>query len=125
MGIITNVNVDRIKSRAKGMGITMTFLCNLIDKYPTFLACVRNGTDRIDKDELEVIAAKINTTVEYLTGQTDNPELPEPPTANASDKNVLRLAGRDGTYQERILSDEQMEILRKLVDQLPEAPDDL
>ena len=125
MDTIANVNVDRIKERAKSMGITMTFLCKTIGKYPTFLACVRNGTDRIDEDELAVIAGKINTTVAYLTGQTDDPEKPNAVPEGTSDKNILRLAGRDGTYQERILSDEQMEILRKLVAQLPEAPEDL
>ena len=79
----------------------------------------------IDEDELAVIAGKINTTVAYLTGQTDDPEPPKAGGESVPSKNILRLAGRDGTYQERILSDEQMDILRKLVAQLPEAPEDL
>lgn len=42
-----------------------------------------------------------------------------------SDKNVLRLAGRDGEYVERVISDEQLKMLRALIDQLPRAPEDL
>lgn len=70
---LTNVNVDRIKDIAKRRGMTMTHLCSLIGKYPTFLACVRNGTDRIDRDSLSIIALVLNTTVAYLTNETDDP----------------------------------------------------
>lgn len=70
---MTNVNVDRIKEIAKSKGMTMTHLCSLIGKYPTFLSCVRNGTDRIDRDNLSIIALVLNTTVAYLTNETDDP----------------------------------------------------
>lgn len=85
MGNVANVDVDRIKMRARSMGIKMEYLNAAISKYRGFLSCVRNGTDRIDDEELQTIAAKLNTTVEYLTGQTDDPE---PPKA-ASDEQPL------------------------------------
>ena len=77
MGIVRNVDVDRIKARAKSQGITMSFLSAEIGKYRNFLSAVRLGTDRIDEDELAVIAEKIHTTTAYLTGQTDDPEIPQ------------------------------------------------
>ena len=55
----------------------MAYLSRCIGKYINFLSCVRNGTDRIDEDELAVIAEKIHTTTAYLTGQTDDPEIPQ------------------------------------------------
>lgn len=73
---VKNVNIDRIKEVAKSHGITMTFLCNSIGKYRTFLAAVRLGKDHIDINELSIIADKLNTTVEYLTDQTDDPAKP-------------------------------------------------
>lgn len=76
MGILYNVDVDRIKNLAKSQGITMTFLAQSIGKYRSFLSAVRLGTDRIDDDELLVIADKLHTTTDYLTGQTDDPEIP-------------------------------------------------
>jgi len=124
LGNMNNVNVDRIKELAKSKGITMKFLCECIGKYRGFLSCVRNGTDRIDSDELAVIANKINTTVAYLTGQTDDPEIPKEPEALPG-KNSLHLIGRDGQKIERQLTDEQMQMLRALISQLPEAPDDI
>lgn len=103
----------------------MKYLCDCIGKHRGFLACVRNGTDHIDEEELAIIAKLIRTSVDYLTDQTDDPSLPTEPKDEPSDKNILRLAGRDGRYIERVLSDEQIEMLRALVDQLPKAPEDL
>lgn len=124
MGNVNNVNIDRIKYLAKSQGLTMKFLCDCIGKHRGFLSCVRNGTDRIDEDELAIIAGKINTTVAYLIGKTDDPEIPKEPE-ELPDKNSLRLIGRDGSKIERKLTDEQMEMLRALISQLPEAPDNL
>lgn len=39
--------------------------------------------------------------------------------------NFLRLIGRDGKHIEKKLTDEQMQMLRVLISQLPEAPDDI
>lgn len=103
----------------------MKYLCDCIGKYRGFLSCVRNGTDRIDEKELATIAELIHTTVAYLTGQTDDPNIPEESGEGVLDRNVLRLAGRDGQYVERVLSDEQMQMLRALIDQLPRASEDL
>lgn len=76
MGILHNVDVDRIKNLAKSQGITMTFLAQSIGKYRNFLSAVRLGADRIHDDELLVIADRLHTTTDYLTGQTDDPEIP-------------------------------------------------
>ena len=74
MGIVRNVDVDRIKALAKSQGVTMTYLASMLGKYRNFLSAVRLGTDRIDDTELRRIAERLNTTVEYLTDQTDDPE---------------------------------------------------
>ena len=55
----------------------MAYLNRCLGKHDSFLSCVRNGTDRIDEDELAIIANKIHTTTAYLTGQTDDPEIPQ------------------------------------------------
>lgn len=82
MANVPNVNVNKIKTRAKAQGITLVYLNRCLGKHDSFLSCVRNGTDHIDEDELAVIAEKINTTIEYLTDQTDDPEPPAAPSAD-------------------------------------------
>lgn len=89
---VNNVNVDRIKSRAKCYGITLKYLNSSIGKHDSFLSCVRNGTDHIDEDELATIAKIIHTTVAYLTDQTDDPELPSEHTEKVSSQNAVLLA---------------------------------
>ena len=39
--------------------------------------------------------------------------------------NIIRIAGRDGSYRERHLTDEQLAAFKAMLDALPEAPDDL
>lgn len=41
------------------------------------------------------------------------------------DRNVLRLAGRDGSYVERVLTDDQLKALTAILDQMPDASGDL
>lgn len=111
MSNVHNVDVDRIKVRAKEFGLSMSFLCKCIGKYATFLSCVRNGTDRIDEDELAVIAEKIHTTTAYLTGQTDDPEIPQ---ETAPER--ISPAKADLIRRVQAMSDEEVQRVADIVD---------
>lgn len=39
--------------------------------------------------------------------------------------NLIKIAGRNGSFEERILTNEQMAALKAIIDQLPDASDDL
>ena len=45
--------------------------------------------------------------------------------ATAPRPNILKIAGRDGSYQEHALTDDEKEALMKHLDSLPDASDDL
>ena len=52
----------------------MRYLCELVGKRRRgFFADIRNGKDYIDENELTIIASRLGTTVDYLTGKTDEP----------------------------------------------------
>lgn len=76
---VTNVDVNRIKALAKKQGIQMKYFCDYFGKAQSYFADIRNGKNRLDENELQFIADKLNTTVEYLTGQTDDPAKPALP----------------------------------------------
>lgn len=40
-------------------------------------------------------------------------------------QNVVRIAARDGSYIERVLSDQQIAALKAVLDQMPDASDDI
>lgn len=111
MGNVHNVNVDRIKARAKSYGMTMAYLNRCLGKHDSFLSCVRNGTDRIDEDELAIIAEKIHTTTAYLTGQTDDPEIPQEAAPEQ-----LSPAKADLIRRVQAMSDEEVRRVADIVD---------
>ena len=69
------------------------------------------------------IADFLGVSVEYLRGETDQKEKPPVRMDEGQDANVIRIAGRDGSYQERRLTDEQLDIIRRMVDQMPDFKD--
>lgn len=85
------------------------------------------------------IADYFDTTADYLLGRTDDPEnddrfaldVPaqhrETPTIPEDSRryNVIKIVGRNGSYEERILTDEQISALKVLLSQLPDASGDL
>ena len=89
MSINNKPNVAKIKVLAKEQGITQKFLCDCLGKRRSFLTEVAAGKDKLDPDELEIIADKLNTTVEYLTDQT---EQKEKPTVQTDDEQIPELA---------------------------------
>lgn len=67
--------VSRISALAKAQGVTLKHLCECIGKRRTFLGEVRLERDYIDPAELAIIADRLHTTPEYLTGATDDPSV--------------------------------------------------
>ena len=70
---VKDVQIDRIQELAQAQGVSMRYLCELVGKRRRgFFADIRNGKDYIDENELTIIASRLGTTVDYLTGKTDN-----------------------------------------------------
>ena len=82
---------------------------------------------------LERIADFFNVDLDYLLGKSDCPNkyaLPNPShsfNVNPAtlSHNIIRIAGRDGSYREEVISDEQMAKFMRMLDELPDASDDL
>lgn len=85
MAKIDYVNVDKIKELSKEKGISLKYFCDHFGKYRTYLANVRSGVNKLDEDELVFIADTLNTTVEYLTDQSDQKEKPTPDEVSVDD----------------------------------------
>lgn len=82
---------------------------------------------------LEKIADFFNVDLDFLLGKSDcsnkhilsdiNTGLNVNPVSMKY--NLIRIAGRDGSYREKIISDEQMAALTAILDQMPDASEDL
>lgn len=81
------------------------------------------------RDKIAKLATALHTTPGYLMGWEEEP-LPVqhviPDDADAVPvNNVVRIAARDGSFQERHLTDEQLAALKAILDQMPDVPENL
>ena len=77
------------------------------------------------RDKIAKLASALGTTPAYLMGwdETDVNEKPPVIDGGLMAANTVRIAGRDGSYVERQLTDEQVDLLRRMIDQLPDCTD--
>ncbi len=97
-------------------------------------------------EALQRIADYFDTTVDYLMGRTNDPEnsdrfgledpadrsldifhdiekAPTPVSESGQHVNVVKIAGRDGSFMEKRLTDEQIKALQTIIEQMPDADD--
>lgn len=75
---VTNLNASKLKCLLKEQGLSMKYFNDMLGKNRSYLSNVMTGSDSISFDDLEKVAHKLNTTVEYLTDQSDQKEKPAP-----------------------------------------------
>lgn len=68
--------IDFVLHLAKEKGISQAFICNKLGLSRNYLAEVKKGKTSLTDDRLAVIADILNTTPEYLKGETDTKEKP-------------------------------------------------
>lgn len=124
----------RIKDLREAKGINMREAAKLLNLPYTTYVGYEKGQREPSSEVLIQLANFYEVSIDYLVGRSDKPE-PAKVTENRAqaaiipfkpdDRNVLRLAGRDGSYLERTLTDDQLRALTAILDQMPDASDDL
>ena len=76
-------DLTRLESLAKTKGISKTHLCSLVGRPKYYLNDIKNKGTQAPDDYIEVWAQTLNTTPEYLKGETD---IKEKPTARNGDE---------------------------------------
>lgn len=64
---------DKIELLRKQRGISLTHLNNAIGAYRGKITDVRAGKTSFTNEEIEILAKKLNTSIDYLLGNTDDP----------------------------------------------------
>lgn len=112
---------DKIKYNRIRLGLTQTQLGERLGVKKNAVSKWECGrVDDIPTSKLKTMASLFGVPVSYLID--DLVEQESVPTKDEN-KNVVRIAGRDGSFIEKNLSDEQVAALKTLIDQLPEADD--
>lgn len=68
--------INRILDTAKEKGISQAFICQRLGLRRSYLSDVKKGKDRISNERLTVIADILDTTPEYLKGETEQKKKP-------------------------------------------------
>ena len=76
------------------------------------------------KATLRKVAEYLGVNYEWLAfGSGEKEKAPTLASESGQPVNIVRIAGRDGSYTEKRLTDEQIKALQTIIDQMPEAPD--
>lgn len=67
---------DRLEERIKATGKKKVYLCEKLKRAPTYLRDAKKQNTNIKGVDLQILAAELNTTAEYLTGESDQKEKP-------------------------------------------------
>ena len=67
------LTVSRIKATAKARGYKMKFLCGQLGVRESYFGDCKNKKLAIPDETLRAVATMLDTTVAYLTGETDDP----------------------------------------------------
>ena len=85
------VNIDKVKDLSKAKGISMKYWCDNFGKQRSYLADVRSGKNKLEEYELLFIVGELDTTVEYLTDETDDPAPKEKDPIQVLDEVEMRV----------------------------------
>ncbi len=118
---------NRLIELCASHNITGAELCRAIGyKSKSLISELSSGRKQSITAETALrIANYFHVSVPYLLGETDKTEMSP---ANVDEghslhSNTIRLVGRDGSLEERKLTDEQIDIIRRMIDQMPDFED--
>ena len=128
---------DRLKLLRNRKGLSQAEFAKQIGVSKSSVNMYERGDREPNFETLEAIADYFNVDLDYLMGKSEienraqftylekNQTHTEVIPFKPDNRNVLRLAGRDGSYLERTLTDDQLRALTAILDQMPDASDDL
>lgn len=115
---------ERIKQRRMELSISQTDLAEEVGITKQQMYKYENGIiTNIPSDKIEAIATALKTSPAYLMGWDNDSGFSFNNNISSNNENIVKIAGRDGSYIEKKLSDKQIAALKIIIDQLPEADD--
>ena len=122
--------VNRIKELLKSQGRSLTFMYNVLNLPVGYLRDVKANKTALTDERLQAIADFLNTTTEYLKGETDIKEKTAPISGNGFDEKQYEFFNRFNTldadlknllYQVASLDNEGQQIVSALVSRLAKS----
>lgn len=104
---------DRLEERIKATGKKKVYLCEKLQKAPTYLRDAKKQNTNIKGVDLQILADELNTTPEYLTGESDQKE--KSPTPNGVELSEAKKSLIEKIY---LMDDDMIAALNSIADQV-------
>ena len=122
---------ERIKQLRLAQGKTLEYVGNIVGVGKSTVRKWESGQIKeIGHDKLVKLAIALETTPAFLIGCADEEGVFSTAGPDGyyyvypkQKENTVRIAGRHGTFIERQLTDEQADLLRRMIEQMPEFED--
>ena len=117
---------ERIEKLCKQNGSDVTKMCRELQIPRSSLSELKSGRAKsIAADKVAKIAEHFNVTALYITDGVEPDEKNKPLVQKDEelDENTIKIAGRNGKYIKKRLTDDQIDTLSKMVEALPDADD--
>ena len=125
---------QKIKSLRKTLGLTQTELGEKLGVKKNAVSKWECGrVDDIPMSKIKAMASLFSVSTAYLINDGDcedayketAPTVPGERLEETPNYNVIKICGRDGSYSEKRLTDEELAAFAALFSRLPDASDDL
>ncbi len=100
--------------------ISQQQLANVLKVSQSTVGMWENGKNKPEFDTLIKIADYFNVSVDFLLGKSDNKKTPTDENTDGR-INTVKIRGRDGSFLEKHLTDEQITLIKGMIEQFPEA----
>ena len=107
---------SRLKYLRKLENITQQQLATALGIAKSTVSMYENGQREPDFETLEAISDYFNVDMSTFFPQSE--KTPVPISEDRQNRNIIKIAGRDGSFVERELTDDQIALLKTMLDQL-------
>lgn len=117
---------EKIKELCEKEGFSISALSQNIPGLSVNKASItgwKNGS-KPRPDKMKAIADYFGVSVEWLQGTSEQKEKPLPEPEELKENEII-IRGRDGSCVRKVLTPEQIQAFKTMVDSLPDAPDDI
>ena len=120
----SEIFVQNIKAFCKIKGVPPTTACKNAGVGTSFISDVNRGqTPSVAK--VQALANYLGVTTSELLGEEKTPTLTEKDERDDGNVNLIKIAGRDGSYTEKRVSDEQLALFQSMLSQMKPVDDDV
>lgn len=116
---------EKIALRRKEIGLSQRSLAKLSGVAQPTISAIESSTKAPSTVTISLIAKALKVQVSDLLDDEKEAVTNNCDSLNIGKRNIIKIAGRDGSYQEHYLSDGQLDAIKAIIAQLPDASDNL